>query len=104
MTKDEIRERIVELICGTHYGKDNKSLVGENFQRGFIEKIADHLVAHGVTFAETDGCGYCDVAKAYNDFPFINKNAEVDKWTMMGKKLKYCPMCGRQLPEQQKEN
>ena len=95
MTKDEIRERLVELIDEAEE---------ELWVWGFEEDLLiDHLIANGVTFAETDGCGYCDVAKAYNDFPFINKNAEVDKWTMMGKRLKYCPMCGRQLPEQPKE-
>ena len=41
------REKLIELICSTEYG--NGSLIGNNFQKGFIEKIADHLIAHGVT-------------------------------------------------------
>ena len=41
------REKLVELIYSTEYG--NGSLIGNNFQKGFIEKIADHLVANGVT-------------------------------------------------------
>jgi hypothetical protein len=43
------REKLVELIGSTEYG--NGSLVGKNFQQGFIGKIADHLLANGVTFA-----------------------------------------------------
>ena len=44
---DNVREKLVKLIGSTVYGKNSK--VGENFQRGFIEKIADHLLANGVT-------------------------------------------------------
>ena len=34
------KEKLIELICSTEYG--NGSLIGNNFQKGFIEKIADH--------------------------------------------------------------
>ena len=44
------REKLIELICSTEYG--NGSLMGNNFQKGFIEKIADHLIANGVTVNE----------------------------------------------------
>lgn len=40
------REKLIELIGATHYGNNS---VGENFQEGFIAKIADHLIANGVT-------------------------------------------------------
>lgn len=43
------REKLVKLIGGTKYGIENRSTIKVNFQRGFIEKIADHLIAHGVT-------------------------------------------------------
>ena len=46
----DVREKLVELIGSTEYG--NGSLVGNNFQKGFIEKIATHLVANGVTVQE----------------------------------------------------
>ena len=42
-----MREKLIEWICSTEYG--NGSLIGKNFQKGFIEKIADHLIANGVT-------------------------------------------------------
>lgn len=42
-------EKLTELIGGTRYGENDRSTVGDNFQRGFIEKIAAHLIANGVT-------------------------------------------------------
>ena len=45
-----VREKLVELIGSTEYG--NGSLVGKNFQKGFIEKIASNLIAHGITVQE----------------------------------------------------
>lgn len=44
---DNTREKLIELIGSTKYGSG--SLVGKNFQEGFIAKIADHLIANGVT-------------------------------------------------------
>ena len=46
----DVREKLVELIGSTEYG--NGSLVGNNFQKGFIKKIATHLIANGVTVHE----------------------------------------------------
>lgn len=49
------REKLIELIGSVQYG--NGSLIGNNFQKGFIEKIADHLIANGVTFATDNNVG-----------------------------------------------
>lgn len=49
------REKLIELIGSTEYG--NGSLVGKNFQQGFIGKIADHLLANGVAFATDTKAG-----------------------------------------------
>ena len=46
----DVREKLVELIGSTEYG--NGSLAGKNFQKGFIEKIASNLIAHGATVQE----------------------------------------------------
>ena len=46
----DVREKMAELIGSTEYG--NGSLVGNNSQKGFIEKIATHLIASGVTVQE----------------------------------------------------
>ena len=46
------------------------------------------------------GCPYCDMAKAnsniYNKALWV-KEAETSKWTLAGKSLQYCPICGRPL-------
>ena len=52
---DNTREKLIELIGSTEYG--NGSLIGNNFQKGFIEKIADHLIANGVTLATDNNVG-----------------------------------------------
>lgn len=48
------------------------------------------------------GCMYCDIAKA--NAGVINKalwmkESETHKWTLCGKRLEFCPMCGRRLEE-----
>lgn len=62
-----MREKLIELISATQYGN---SLVGENFQEGFIAKIADNLIANGVTIPVRckDCLGWCSekIAKEYD--------------------------------------
>lgn len=41
------RIKLVNIINNTRYGKE--TVIGNNFQRSFIEKIADNLIANGVT-------------------------------------------------------
>ena len=58
-----MREKLIEFICSVKYG--NGSLVGKNFQKGFIEKIADHLIANGVTIpVRCKDCKYRYTAKS----------------------------------------
>ena len=49
------------------------------------------------------GCPYCDMAKAndniYNKALWV-KEAETSKWTLAGKSLQYCPICGRPLTDE----
>lgn len=49
------------------------------------------------------GCPYCDIAKAndniYNKALWV-KEAETSKWTLAGKSLQYCPICGRPLTDE----
>lgn len=44
------REKLILLIGTTDYG--DGSIVAEKFQARFIGRIADHLLANGVTVAE----------------------------------------------------
>ena len=49
------------------------------------------------------GCPYCDMAKAndniYNKALWV-KEAKTSKWTLAGKSLQYCPICGRPLTDE----
>lgn len=45
-----MKDKLTDLIGQTEYG--NHSLISENFQRKFIEKIVDHLIISGVTVLE----------------------------------------------------
>ena len=79
------------------------------------EEQAEYLISHGVTVQELDGCKYC---KEYEDLPehFIdgkpvgrvfdtciqrNENGlwhlEVPCGADIG--IRFCPMCGRELPQ-----
>ena len=76
---------------------------------------ADHLIANGVTVQESNGCEYC---KEYEDLPeyFISgkpvgrvfdtciQTDENGRWHLevpcgadIG--IRFCPMCGRELPQ-----
>ena len=91
----DVREKLVELIGSTEYG--NGSLVGNNFQKGFIEKIATHLIANGVTVQEQDGCEYCNGLPFSQMEDFTMPNASKKDYDIVT--IRYCPMCGRRLPQ-----
>ena len=44
-----MREKLIDIIGSTHYGTNPDTTIGKNFQHRFIELIADHLIANGVT-------------------------------------------------------
>ena len=98
-----VREKLIELLAPT-------SLEFEE-----AEYLADYLVKNGVTVQELDGCKYC---KEYEDLPehFIDgkpvgrvfdtciQTDENGQWHLevpsgadIG--IKFCPMCGRKLPQ-----
>ena len=85
----------MELIGSTEYG--NGSLVGKNFQKGFIEKIASNLIAHGVTVQELDGCEYCNGLPFSQMEDFTMPNASKKDYDIVT--IRFCPMCGRRLPQ-----
>lgn len=99
-----VREKLVELIESARYWGSNTS-----------EEIADNLISKGVTMQEWDGCKYC---KEYEDLPehfFDGKpvgrvfdtciqtdenglwHIEVPCGADIG--IRFCPMCGRRLPQ-----
>ena len=102
----DVREKLVELV---------KRAITDWEHGDISETIADHLIANGVTVQELDGCKYC---KEYEDLPeyFIdgksigrvfdtciqpNENGlwhiEVPCGADIG--IRFCPMCGRRLPQ-----
>ena len=109
-TAMDVREKLVELIGSTEYG--NGSLVGNNFQKGFIEKIATHLIANGVTVQEygewvhpkecvvsndflCSKCGHREVSYyPINPRPGGGCIADENGNFYYPPKLNYCPNCG----------
>ena len=100
-----VRERLIELLAPT-------SLEFEE-----AEYLADYLVKNGITVQELDGCKYC---KEYEDLPehFIDGKSigrvfdtciqtdENGRWHLevpsgVDIGIKFCPMCGRKLPERE---
>ena len=101
----DVREELVELLdtnCG--YVDEVEA-----------EVLADYLIANGVTVQESNGCEYC---KEYEDLPehFVNGkpvgrvfdtciqtdengwwHLEVPSGADIG--IKFCPVCGRKLPQ-----
>ena len=122
----DVMEKLVELIGSTEYG--NGYLVGNNFQKGFIEKIASHLIDNGVTVQENteisdellqrlrnapitviteetsdelvqelDGCEYCNGLPFSQMEDFTMPNASKKDYDIVT--IRFCPMCGRKLPQ-----
>lgn len=102
-----IREKLVELISCT-------PCVGYS-SRTAVEHIADWLISNGVMAQECGGCEYCEEYKNLIEL-FINGKAagrvfdtciqidenglwhiEVPSGADIG--IKFCPMCGRRLPQ-----
>ena len=103
----DVREKLIDLIL------DAKRTDPET--GSFTEYLADCLINNGVTVQELDSCKYC---KEYEDLPehFIdgkpigrvfdtciqpNENGlwhiEVPCGADIG--IRFCPMCGRRLPQ-----
>ena len=102
----DVKEKLVELV---NYARDSRT--GQEL----AERIADHLLANGVIVQELDSCKYCE---EYEDLPehFVNgkpvgkifdttiQTDENGLWHIeacgvpdIG--IKFCPMCGRRLPQ-----
>ena len=110
----DTKEKLVQLIKKAFYECDEGTRDLYDM-REVADSIVDFLIANGVTVQELDGCKYC---KEYEDLPehFIdgkpvgrvfdtciqtNENGlwhiEVPCGTDIG--IRFCPMCGRRLPQ-----
>lgn len=119
----DVREKLVELIaqkvCDTWSESCDEWLLhdcGKCYANDcLISEIADHLISNGVTVQALDGCEYCE---EYEDLPehFVSGkpvgrvfdtciqtdekgwwHIEVPSGADIG--IKFCPMCGRKLPQ-----
>ena len=88
-------EKLIELICSTEYG--NGSLIGNNFQKGFIEKIADHLIANGVTIQKEGKLYWKPVGKGTWNLTC----SACDSHLGCRENAKYCPECGAKFVKQE---
>lgn len=106
----DVKEKLADLIrCTPCVGYSSRTAV---------EHIADWLISNGVTVQALDGCEYCE---EYEDLPehFVSDkpvgrvfdtciqtdengrwHIEVPSGADIG--IKFCPMCGRRLPQPQK--
>ena len=108
MNTMDVREKLVELLT-EFYGRDPVYYGVDALA------IADHLIANGVTVQTLDGCEYCE---KYEDLPehFVSgkpvgrvsdtciQTDENGRWHLevpsgADIRIKFCPMCGRKLPQ-----
>ena len=82
----DVREKLVELIESARYWGSNTS-----------EEIADHLINNGVTVQEQDGCEYCNGLPFSQMEDFTMPNASKKDYDIVT--IRYCPICGRRLPQ-----
>ena len=96
----DVREKLVELLEGAE-----SAIYWDGSEKWFIEKIADHLIAHGVTVQE---CGHwislteCANAGVYCSVCHKKVYKEDYAWCNRKNKLRsdYCPHCGAKMTPQ----
>ena len=81
----DVREKLVELLA-------QKLL---NFEKAGY--FADYLIKNGVTVQELDGCEYCNGLPFSQMEDFTMPNASKKDYDIVT--IRYCPMCGRRLPQ-----
>lgn len=86
----DVREKLVEIIQNSVGG----------CARNWAEIIADGLIAHGVTVQELDGCFRCKDSQKMT-VTISNKLIDSVNTGWLGGNLpaRYCPFCGRRLPQ-----
>ena len=80
----DVREKLVELLCEAQHIVTNTNK-------------AEYLVEHGVTVQELDGCEYCNGLPFSQMEDFTMPNASKKDYDIVT--IRFCPMCGRRLPQ-----
>ena len=98
----DVRKKLVELIDDALKREEGTArVVGKRY----VNTIADHLIAHGVTVQVLDGCFRCKDSQKMT-VTISNKLIDGVNTGWLGGNLpaRYCPFCGRKLPNRRKEN
>lgn len=91
----DVREKLVELIV---WIEDQMTRAYPYTTDQFrIETTVDHLIANGVTVQEQDGCEYCNGLPFSQMEDFTMPNASKKDYDIVT--IRYCPICGRRLPQ-----
>ena len=91
----DVREKLVELIV---WIEDQMTRAYPYTTDQFrIETTVDHLIANGVTVQEQDGCEYCNGLPFLQMEDFTMPNASKKDYDIVT--IRYCPICGRRLPQ-----
>ena len=116
MTREEAIKRLSKYVHNSCYTIEHQEACamaisalreqGGSFQNGndhnMVKDWPPYLDLPREQEERSKACPYCDIAKANegvrNTVLWV-KEPETKKWTMMGKKLLFCPMCGRRLEE-----
>ena len=91
----DVREKLVELI--EQSGACFECFPVGDYEQEQIEKIANHLIANGVTVQEQYGCEYCNGLPFSQMEDFTMPNASKKDYDIVT--IRYCPICGRRLPQ-----
>ena len=104
----DTREKLIELFRGAvhfHDEQNEKWIIGgkQGERPNIFNSQADHLIANGVTVQELDGCIRC---KDSQQMTVTISNKLVDGvntgWFGGNLPARFCPFCGRRLPQQPK--
>ena len=100
----DVREKLVDIAKRASY-----HCLPSNTQDFHINMFVTDLLARGVTVQELDGCEYCNDPHPARDCVLPDGTerflAGFEDGTFLGKpfiyerKIKFCPMCGRRLPQ-----
>ena len=84
----DVREKLVELLNAS-----------PDIRMPYTptEIVADRLIAHGVTVQEWNGCEYCNGLPFSQMEDFTMPNASKKDYDIVT--IRFCPMCGRRLPQ-----
>ena len=113
---NDMRERLIELLK-----KAKSAMKKENLSCDLARNIfvAEYLIANGVTVKESGGCEYCEeyadlpehfvdgkpVGKIFDTTIQTDENGlwHIEACGVPDIGIKFCPMCGRRLPQPPKE-